>query len=383
MNDERPVGTDPPDNGMPVNLPRYVRQITVSHRRFGNDIGDRSGNISGLLHPFTGVLGFEVGSRSWPRPALSHLVLGPLVGEHMAGADRGDAGSDGSGDDKSTTVDDIDEEAEEPAVRVRDLVRMEAKQSLEAEQSAEDEQSTEDEPTRSLAELSVRSLESRMVISPSTGVLGLSTHGQRSLESDSVRSFGRFDGNRGSEQAVRSTPRSRRSTPVKSSDNTDDTAADGSDPTAVDHDASESMVVSERRLADTDGPVELELVSTPRQAREGRTGSGVDTAGRLRGSAATSMPRDGTSDSQTESRSGPPRMAVRNRAKSPGTGERDRQADVTNGTDDQPTLGAPTGTSRDRQPRQIDDLVDVERLADRLSHVFERKARIEQERRGR
>ena len=60
-------------------------------------------------------------------------------------------------------------------------------------------------------------------------------------------------------------------------------------------------------------------------------------------------------------------------------------------TSTSPREGDPSNGDRSRserrndpnEPRQLDEFVDVDRLADRLARVFERKARIERERRGR
>lgn len=133
-----------------------------------------------------------------------------------------------------------------------------------------------------------------------------------------------------------------------------------------------------------DGSVRMEPLRTATRAVGGTASTDVGPT------AATARTVDGPGDT------GPtkgPRMTVR-RDDGDGGGSAgddpgvDRPVAPTDATD---AAGSPTGQSprgnADREgtsdTQWIDDLLDVDRLVDRLSRAFERKARIERERRGR
>jgi len=133
-----------------------------------------------------------------------------------------------------------------------------------------------------------------------------------------------------------------------------------------------------------DPGVPMEPLETPTRA-PGTTGSG---------GAEPSPTTAGTGDGRVDSGDGRyPRMTVhRNEGSSGVTGGDDAGGDRSAGrTDATDADGSQTGHSSrgnaDREgtsePQRIDDLLDVDRLVDRLMRAFERKARIERERRGR
>lgn len=381
-----------------VDLPLSVRQIAVS-RRFadGNseDVPGTREHFSGLLRPFDGILNVGVITGKRPPPALSHLVLGDLVTRVLADVASEDQPPRGSAVERDDAMVPSGPGDENPELRVRDLIRRDSDRTSADESDPESDPSTTDTegaPTiQTVIETEARS----------EGTQPPSSRPTVTTNRTSTAVVQRYEG---PELTV-----------VR-------------DAALPDTGGAQPSISMTRGAPDVSDRPSLEP-GTATQAPE--TGPGIDTntgleAGTRVGQGlqdtldarpvstmVVSPHEDGRSRDDLASRTEPdgpqptpetvdsPEMAVRHdpsaadpaettsgrgdaTTTAPGVGDRPvSRSSGRSEAEDGPASQSIGRAEQSDPPQRIDDLVDVERLADRLSDVFERKARIERERRGR
>jgi hypothetical protein len=373
-----------------VDLPQSVRQIAVSSRFDERDAGNAGGageGFAGVLSPFGGMLLIGVTTGEWPPPALSHLVLGSLVTETLT--ESGSTGQPSAGEPEvametpQASTETPENGDDEPELLVRDLVRSDADRSASEELDPDADRPGSD-PESSLTVRTVTDMET-----PSGPTA--SSPGRSTITTDrrSVPVAGRQEGPEltvarqppavtrpasGTPDPPPSTierpqraPDQPSQDPVTATRSSDDDPGIGASVEETDTAGRDAQSGAETAVVDT------EVVTPPQRDRRPRVNSESGTW------PSSERPDRETVDS--------PRMAVRCDSDATDTADSaaGRDGDTTTPRESADSPVAPTSATRGRadQPNRIDDLVDVERLADRLSRVFERRSRIERERRGR
>lgn len=346
-------------------LPRIVRDIRVISRE-GDDGGDREPqSFGGILRPFSGVLGLAPWRSTWPEPALSFLRLTPHIVPKLKAIESARAPSDASRSRRreGTPDDEAAPDSDADAPRVRDVLE---KVAEESDALAVDRASAPDPLDLDVAEFG------RDRRDQWPGVEGAGPSGDRST-GEVRRAPGR---DRGDE-----TTRPSRVTPPTG----EDEGGQHSDEWAVlaSHETPDSRTApSDVTDRDVNTPAALE---SPGQGDFGPS-SDIDRPPMepLRGVAPTTDV--GGASTQPSGGPGDTGAASLDRGSTRGSGDR-RQGERRDSSPGDPSNGHTSGDVRagdaSNPSRQIDDIVDVDRLADRLARVFERKARIERERRGR
>lgn len=386
-----------------VALPQFVRDIAVIPRRSSDEHVDDSDPFIGLLEPFSGVLGFGVTTGGWPSATLSHLVLDDVVAMTHDIETTAKRDHERPAETESPTHD-TDDETE---LRVRDLVRRESERTTverrESERTIADSVTPPADEDGSGVGLSFSAVNNR----PSIRTVTASTIRTATTVRESDRTIGSASPN--------PTPVL---TPVDRTARLRHRRADAPDRT----DAPDGWVGAEPRTnASTDDRSRVTTTvdaassaateSIRRRGRsptsrsrpdskaddEVRRGVSTEEPGSGDLDAPASEPRlvsrqtpsetttpDGVSNERRANRSteSPPLTVRRASSGADRTDETDSNAGASAGLDSSAQPPA-TGTDERGRSQRIDDLVDVERLADRLSRVFDRKARIERERRGR
>lgn len=400
---------------------RFARRVAGRHRihAVGSGVDD---GFAGVVRPFAGVLGVGVTVGGWAPPALAHLALGPLVARALADAGPDD-GDDGDG--VPTTPPENDDG--QPELRVRDVIREESGRpsagedpATSADESDLDPPDGEDRSTTRATTETVTRLESggessgtavtvdrtrRSVVRRQEGPELTVARYAPEVAVSRVTQGGPADGTAPWSDGTRTAP-------AGLSGDSDGTAREPASPTGSPRSTSSTgdRLLSAGQSGEVQGgapgvrrgpsgPTTTTLTPGSESAARERVAGGTtaDSAGSAPASEDGSVdpvaparqvrqagtgPESGASGGQRDgSGTGGPSMAVRHAAGEDAAGS-DADAGAADGADEQ---GAPrpNGDGRGDSPDRIDDLVDVERLADRLERVFERKARIERERRGR
>lgn len=375
-----------------IDLPTVVRDVGMFDRPDDREDGRRAG--IGVLGEFVGVLDLRPWRADWPRPALSYITLTPAIVRVLHGSDSASPSlgvsdgpewglrdaADGNATDGNAAE---DGSAEDP--RVRDLLKGGGGSPNSAER------------------------EGGLDVDGEAGALGsdLVVGRDRTITVSREEAVGTIRASEGrAPRGLNREPRDddeprRRATGRRVVDGPFDRITRlGGDDWRETSPAVERLRggVSTGRSPSTHGSgvsdgAARESVDAGRPSMVPLRGAIPTVLGGARGTLSDVQGGPGTPErGQASSRPGhrrgirggvePPREA--NHGADRPSATRDRSQDP--GLRDEP--GDPrrdTAEPHDDRsdPRRIDDLVDVERLADRLDRVFERRSRIERERRGR
>lgn len=378
----------------PIDLPTVVRDVCVFDRPDDREDGRRAG--IGVLGEFVGVLDLRPWRADWLRPALSYITLAPAIVRVLHGSDSASSSSLGvSGG---------------PEWGLRD-----AADGSATDGNAADDRSMEDPRVRDLLEGggdSPNSVERAggLDVDGEAGALGSDLVVGRDrtitvLREEAVGTIRTTEGR--ASRGLNGEPRDdgaeprRRATGRRVVDGPSDwiTRLAGDDrretSPAVERlrkDVSTGRSPSIHGSEVPDGAAR-ESVDAGRPSMVPLRGAIPTILGGARGTPSDVQGGPGTPErGQASSRPGhrrgvrggvePPREANHGADRPSATQARSQDPGLRDEPSDPRRDTAESGDDRN-DPRRIDDLVDVERLADRLDRVFERRSRIERERRGR
>lgn len=360
--------------------------------------------------PFTGVLGFEPWRTSWPRPALSFLRLSPRLitvdGESPSDGPHAPSGVE----DASAPGRSMGRHAERGGLSLADATAALEGSNRAANEDAADGRSDEHPRVRDiLREGETGEPTAERATPPASERPSMTGHppslrrGTRSNEETAGRVPRSSTQRPSGTDATSDPPR-----PPVTSDRSSVDRADGTAVGAEDRPSERGDALGTRtpppppmhsRRGDREPPFEGPPIESPPADRDGsREAPGSGDSNRRDQAGGTEHPAPGRSPDRVGSAS--PEFVYR-RNGDPPSGTNDRpsgSATAAHSGDDAGRSLAGDKPAADRSDRARDDTdrsaadldartlaerVDVTRLADRLSGVLERNARIERERRGR
>ena len=355
-----------------VDLPRFVRNIALHHPN-----GDASATAShvfpGVLSPFSGVLGLEPTAGDWPPKALSHLRLAPHLDPPRTAQTEPSLPSDRS--ERDPPADNTGQDAE---LRVRDIIRQER-----ADRRRPSEEETNDDPP------SVDRGEPPDPENESTKTDDVQPARQTIREPDSAILSDEDDHTavqdlaNSPDQPPLTVTRELWQSPSAVRDS-DPRRLAGENDTGVTNQRNRSTGGDPSRGDRTvDGPdlPRLDVSSFPGNPSEDTDdGAGQSDIGArmdIREPSATADQTAASPDRHDHDGSREPRMTVKTTDAKQQSRPGDRNGNRSNDT--RSTVNRPSA-----EPSEpIEDRINIDRLADKLTQVLDRRARIERERRGR